>query len=177
MKLFSSEHRFLYHYAFSIAILISSYPWETVSSANWLKYPNKNTSHVTNVDYLWRHIDPQTGCLHTGRLITCKQAGPAFLASFLAGSDSNAMALEESVVDPRNRRLSIKSRNLTLSNIISVEESCVYTPSADTLGYGHLNSLRLTHVEPRSSRRHRLPSPAGCSSRTISKTFASSASR
>lgn len=66
------------------------------------------------------------------------------------------MALEESVVDPKNRRLSIKSRNLTLSNIITVEESCLYTPSADSLGYLIVSYRALYFLEPLSNRRHRL---------------------
>lgn len=110
------------------------HPWETVSTASWRKYPNEKAPHVTHVDYLWRHVDPETGCLHTARLITCKQAGPAFVASLLSGHDSNALAYEESVVDPRGRSFSVVSRNLTLSNLVDVEETCQYTPTADGKG-------------------------------------------
>lgn len=87
---------------------------------------------MTNVDYLWRRVDERTGCLHTARLITCKQSGPAFFASFLSGADGAAMAYEESIVDPRNKTLTVRSKNLTLANLISVEETCFYSPSTAT---------------------------------------------
>ena len=37
------------------------FPWDTVSVANWLKYPNTHTPHVLHVDYLQRYVDPATG--------------------------------------------------------------------------------------------------------------------
>lgn len=146
MKLFSTEHKFQYFKPYyNPHNIILRYPWETVSSANWLKYPNEKTPHVTNVDYLWRHIDPQTGFLHTARLITCKQAGPALFASMFAGSDSNAMAYEESVVDPRGRVLTVRSKNLTLANLVTVEETCTYTPSQDSKVYHTLHTCSYTY--------------------------------
>lgn len=130
-----------------------------MSSANWLKYPNRNTPHVTNVDYLWRRVDPETGCLHTARLITCKQAGPAHLASFLSGSESSAMAYEESVVDPKKKTLTVTSKNLTLSNIITVEEKCVYSPNTTAPGYteSSYHFSLILYLERSSSRRPRSP--------------------
>lgn len=108
-----------------------------MSAANWQKYPNEKASHVTNVDYLWRRLDPVTGCLHTGRLITCKQAGPAWATRFLSGRDDGAaLAYEESVVDPAGRTFRVTSKNLTLANLISVEETCEYIPSPDNRRYG-----------------------------------------
>lgn len=56
------------------------------------------------------------------------------LASFLVGNDSSALAYEESVVDPKGRTLTVRSKNLTLANLVTVEESCVYRPDSDNKG-------------------------------------------
>lgn len=45
------------------------------------------------------------------------------------------MAYEESVVDPRSKTLTVTSKNLTLAQIISVEEKCVYSEGADPQTY------------------------------------------
>lgn len=88
------------------------------------------------MDYLWRKIDPSTGCLHTGRLITCKQSGPAWITKLFSGrDDSSALAYEESIVDPVGRTFRVTSKNLTFSNLVSVEETCEYVPATDGKGY------------------------------------------
>lgn len=116
MKLFSNEHRF-------------NHPWHLVSAANWKKYPNDITTHVTHVDYLDRHIDSETGILYTKRLITCHQSFPTFISKLL-GSPSEAYVYEESEVNPRSKTLIMKAKNITMSNLMTVEETCTYTPSA-----------------------------------------------
>lgn len=83
------------------------------------------TPHVTNIDYLSRSIDPQTGFIYTERLITCRQNVPEFFAK-LFGGHSTSMVLERSVVDPVAKKLVLKSKNVTLSHIMTVEETCTY---------------------------------------------------
>lgn len=104
------------------------HPWESVSAANWTKYPSEVTPHVTNVDYLSRRVDPATGILHTERLITCKQSAPAVILKLLGGS-SEAYIYEASECDPQTRILTLRTKNLTFSNIMTIEESCTYVPS------------------------------------------------
>ncbi len=38
------------------------------------------------------------------------------------------MVLEHSIVDPKEQKLVLKSRNITLSHIMTVEETCTYEP-------------------------------------------------
>jgi hypothetical protein len=115
MKLFSNEYFF-------------SHPWSLVSAANWKKYPNDITPHVIHVDYLDRHVDPKTGILYTKRLLTCKQAMPAWITRLL-GATSEAYVYEESEIDPHNKVVVMKARNLTLRHLMSVEETCTFVPS------------------------------------------------
>lgn len=106
------------------------YPWEKVSVANWIKYPNEQTPHVVHVDYLSRRVDPETGILHTERLLTCRQNVPAFISRLFGGEDSS-LFYERSEVDPFGRTLVLRSRNLTFCNYLVVEETCRYAPNPE----------------------------------------------
>jgi hypothetical protein len=57
-----------------------NYPWNHVTHANWNKYPNPNSPQVIHVDVLDRRVDPETGILHTERLIACKQPIPTWIS-------------------------------------------------------------------------------------------------
>ena len=135
MKLFSTEHKF-------------KHPWALVSAANWKKYPNDMTPHVIHVDYLERHIDPETGILHTKRLLTCRQSMPSWISKCI-GAPSEAYVYEESQVDPKSQTLTMKAKNLTMSHLMCLEESCTYTPNpADPL------HSTLLHQQARISTSH-----------------------
>ncbi|KAI9594939.1 PRELI-like family-domain-containing protein [Syncephalis fuscata] len=112
MKLFSSTH--LYDYS-----------WDQVTTANWLKYPNPNCAHVVHVDILERRVDPNTGVLHTERLITCKQPIPALFRRLLGASDLS-FARELSQVDPAGRVHTSVTWNLSMRDVMTVEERCDY---------------------------------------------------
>ncbi|KAK3827453.1 MAG: PRELI-like family-domain-containing protein [Benniella sp.] len=66
MKFFHTSHKF-------------DHSWAQVTAANWQKYPNEQCPHVIAVDVLSRHVDPNTGVLHTERLLTCNQNAPALI--------------------------------------------------------------------------------------------------
>lgn len=116
MKVFSNSETF-------------NYSWEEVSTANWRKYCpwNNKSTHVTAVDTVSRTLDPETGILRTERLITCQQSAPEWLKSILGGC-SESQVLETSYVDPRHKTVTMVSANLTLSNLINVQETVVYRP-------------------------------------------------
>ncbi|KAG0868924.1 hypothetical protein G6F16_007677 [Rhizopus arrhizus] len=106
------------------------YEWSLVSAANWQKYPNESCTHVAHVDVLSRTIDPDTGLLTTERLITVKQNIPTLIKKIL-GSDSTQYVREVSTIDPRTKTLTMKSVNLTMSNLLKVEETIVYREHPD----------------------------------------------
>ncbi|OCK81146.1 MSF1-domain-containing protein, partial [Lepidopterella palustris CBS 459.81] len=117
MKVFASSTEF-------------DYSWEEVSTSNWRKYGpwNEKTPHVVAVDTLSRRVDPETGILRTERLITCKQAAPQWISRIL-GAQETSQVYETSYVDPKARKVTMCSMNMTYSNLISVRETVVYQPS------------------------------------------------
>jgi len=101
-------------------------PWNLVTFAAWNKYPNENSPQVINVDILDRHVDPKTGVLHTERLFTCRQNLPSILEWFV-GKDAVCYIREVSEVDPKTKRMTLRSKNVTYANLLTVEETCAYT--------------------------------------------------
>lgn len=94
-----------------------------------MKYPNQYTPHVFHVDYLSQTVDPQTGILHTERILTCGQNIPSFLARWLGAESNRTYFYEQGQVDPRGKTLTLRSTNLCFNNLLAVEECCTYTPS------------------------------------------------
>ncbi|RXK42305.1 hypothetical protein M231_00295 [Tremella mesenterica] len=85
---------------------LSPEPTATPLLAFFLRYPNPFARHVLSVDVLSRRIDPQTGQLHTTRLILKRGILPKWANQWLpvagasGGRGLDAWVLEESVVDP-----------------------------------------------------------------------------
>lgn len=75
-------------------------------------------------------MDPETGILHTERLLTCRQNVPAFI-SRLIGGENSSLFYEKSEVDRTGRTLTLRSRNLTFCHLLVVEETCRYSQAAD----------------------------------------------
>lgn len=111
------------------------YSWEEVSTNNWRKYCpwNDQSSHVIAVDTLSRSLDPATGILRTERLITCKQTAPKFVRTFL-GSQDTSHVYEVSYVDAAAKKVTMCSQNMTWSELLSVQETVVYSPSRTAAG-------------------------------------------
>ncbi|KAK9478317.1 PRELI-like family-domain-containing protein [Lipomyces japonicus] len=114
MKFFSSQCHF-------------DYNWEHVSASTWKKYPNEMSTHVVAVDVLRREINPTTGVLTTERLITCKQSIPSWLLALVGGRDVSYVR-EVSEVDPFKKTLTLRSVNLTMNHLLSVQETVTYQP-------------------------------------------------
>jgi hypothetical protein len=96
-----------------------------VTLASWRKYPNDMTPHVINVDILKREVDKNTGILHTERVITCRQNIPEFIRRII-GSDNVAYMFEVSEVNPHTKTMVMRSRNLSMNQLIDVEEVCTF---------------------------------------------------
>lgn len=71
--------------------------------------------------------------LRTERLITCKQSAPQWLNTFLGGQDTSYV-YETSYVDPAAKKVTMCSMNLTWADLLSVQETVVYRPSASRPG-------------------------------------------
>ncbi|KAI9278663.1 PRELI-like family-domain-containing protein [Phascolomyces articulosus] len=112
MKIFETGHDY-------------SYEWNLVSAAHWCKYPNEKATHVKCVDVLNQHVDPETGILTMERLFTVKQNVPTLILKIL-GSDTTHYVREVSTIDPRTKTLTMRSVNLTMANLLTVEETIQY---------------------------------------------------
>ncbi|XP_068612905.1 PRELI domain containing protein 3A [Brachionichthys hirsutus] len=117
MKIWSTEHAF-------------GYPWETVIKAAMKKYPNPMNPSVVGVDVLDRSLDGE-GRLHSHRLLSTEWGLPAVVRAILGATHTQTYVKEHSVVDPEKRKMELCSTNITLTNLISVDERLVYRPHAD----------------------------------------------
>ncbi|XP_014212734.1 protein slowmo [Copidosoma floridanum] len=112
MKVWMSEHVF-------------NHPWETVAAAAWRKYPNPITPSVLGTDVIDRKI--VNGVLFTHRLVSSQWGFPRWTKP-LIGDSNICYASERSEVDPANRQMVMKTRNLTFCNYITFDETVTYTP-------------------------------------------------
>ncbi|KAJ1958331.1 Phospholipid metabolism protein [Linderina pennispora] len=118
MRLFEATHVF-------------KHDWDTVSLANWRKYPNDKTPHVRHVEVINQELDETTGILRMERLIMVKQNVPTLIRKLFGGDVS--YVLEYSEVDPKQRTLTMQSQNLTFGNLLSVGEHIVYKPDPENV--------------------------------------------
>eukprot|EP00455_Lapot_gusevi_P002092 TRINITY_DN1080_c0_g1_i2.p1 TRINITY_DN1080_c0_g1~~TRINITY_DN1080_c0_g1_i2.p1 ORF type:complete len:188 (-),score=43.13 TRINITY_DN1080_c0_g1_i2:239-802(-) len=100
------------------------YPWATVTSAFWAKYPNPMAAHVQELDCYHRELDAKSGNLLSKRLITCASAIPGWMSRL--GFPSVMYAQEESIVNARDKKLLLRTTNITGSGLLLVEETCSY---------------------------------------------------
>lgn len=114
MKIWSTEHHF-------------SYPWETVVKAAMRKYPNPMNPNVTGVDVLEREVDTR-GRLHSHRLLSTEWGLPSLVRAILGTTHTQTYVTEHSIVDREEKKMELCSTNITLTNLISVDERLVYQP-------------------------------------------------
>lgn len=112
MRIWSTEHTF-------------NHSWDTVVTAAWRKYPNPHNPAVTGLDVLDRTVDDQ-GRLNSHRLMTSSFGMPGWVAKII-GCQDVVYSSERSVVDPSSKTFTLNSRNITLSNVLRVDEQLVYT--------------------------------------------------
>ncbi|XP_053288735.1 PRELI domain containing protein 3A isoform X1 [Pleuronectes platessa] len=117
MKIWSTEHVF-------------SYPWETVIKAAMRKYPNPMNPNVVGVDVLDRSLDGQ-GRLHSHRLLSTEWGLPSIVRALLGTNHTQTYVTEHSIVDPEEKKMELCSTNITLTNLISVDERLLYRPHPD----------------------------------------------
>ncbi|XP_043945914.1 PRELI domain containing protein 3B isoform X2 [Protopterus annectens] len=91
------------------------------------KYPNPMNTSVVGVDVLERHVDA-TGKLHSSRLLSTEWGIPSVVKSLIGSNRTWTYVQEHSVVDPAEKTMELKSRNITFTNLVSVDERLVYKP-------------------------------------------------
>lgn len=81
---------------------------------------------VVGIDVIDRFVDSK-GVLKSHRLMTTRWGLPDW-AKRLLGSSEHAYGSEHSEVDPKNRLMTLKTKNLTFCNIVTIDEKLVYSP-------------------------------------------------
>jgi len=112
MKIWSSEHVF-------------NYPWQSVIQGQFRKYPNPHNPSVIGMDVIHRHVSH--GVLHSHRIVTSKCWFPSWVLG-LVGGDGSGHAYEYSTVELDNKVMEMKTRNLSLSHVLTMVETIKYTP-------------------------------------------------
>jgi len=113
MKIWTSEHVF-------------NHPWETVVLASWRKYPNPINSSVTGFDTVDRTVDT-TGQMKTHRVLSTEWGCPEWITR-LIGMNRACYVSEHSEISPKDRVMTLRSRNLTFCNFVTIDEQLKYTP-------------------------------------------------
>jgi len=100
--------------------------------------PNEKVAH---------NADPGPMLLVTNRLVACESPIPSWMSAI--GIPSQAYAAETCVVDPVSKEMVIKSRNITGSSIMTVEETCRYTQHKTNSDWTHYTqSAKITAFLP-----------------------------
>ncbi|XP_053419481.1 PRELI domain containing protein 3A-like [Nycticebus coucang] len=113
MRIWSSEHVF-------------GHPWDTVAQAATRKYPNLMNPSMVGVDVLDRRVDSR-GRLHSLHLLSTEWGLPG-LVGVILGTSKTLTYIQEHSVDPAEKKMELCSTNITLTNLVSVNERLVYTP-------------------------------------------------
>ncbi|CAC5413128.1 PRELI domain containing protein 3B-like [Mytilus californianus] len=132
MKIWTSEHTF-------------EHSWDTIVQAAWKKYPNPLNPAVIGTDVLDRKVDNK-GVLKTHRLMTTQWGLPNWAKKIL-GQDENAYGSEHSEVDPKAKTMTLKSKNLTWCNLVTIDEKLVYAPHPEDSSKTHLKQEAVVNIK------------------------------
>jgi 4-amino-4-deoxychorismate lyase len=119
-----------------------NYPFNIVSLAYFLRYPNPYSRHVISTDVLDRHYDPLTQRLYTTRLHLKRSRLPRAVMKLLPRSilgapstgDSQTYILERSIVDVKEGWMKTESRNLEFTAVLDVIERTTFVRPLDEKG-------------------------------------------
>ncbi|XP_049851516.1 protein slowmo homolog [Schistocerca gregaria] len=111
--------------------------WRDVFLASWKKYPNPKCPEILSVDLVNKEIDPVTGCLTTTRVLVYESAVPIWVRPLF--KQTPIIFVEEARVDPINKKMVLKARNVTFDKVVKTEETCIYTPNAENPNWTNLH--------------------------------------
>lgn len=135
------------------------HPFETVTLAYFLRYPNPYSTHVLSTDVVSRYFDPLTQTLYTARLHLKRSKIPSAILklipkSWLGASDggtSQSYILERSIVGIKDGIMVTESQNLEFTGVLKVLERQLYRRPSCGLGEGFqekYGSLKATQDRP-----------------------------
>uniref|UniRef100_A0A914M9V3 PRELI/MSF1 domain-containing protein n=1 Tax=Meloidogyne incognita TaxID=6306 RepID=A0A914M9V3_MELIC len=116
MKCWSIEHVF-------------NHPWHIVVGAAFKKYPNPENEDILGIDVIKQRL--RNGVLYSERIIQSNFHIPVW-ASKLGGFSGHQYSLESTQVDPKNRVMTLVTRNLNCYHLLRIDERLTYTSAADS---------------------------------------------
>jgi len=113
--------------------------WRDVFLASWKKYPCPSRPDILSIDIVNKNFDPERQVLTTTRLVTLKSTAPSWLQPVLGGS--LCWFVEEAVIDIKNQKMVLYSKNINFKSLFSLEESCTYVPSSENPDWTQLKQI------------------------------------
>lgn len=101
------------------------FSWDQVARAIFQRYPNPFASHVLSEDTVYREVINGT-TLYSRRFLVKTNKIPKWGEKLLAGFARKVPLIEESYVDSRNKTITTYTRNVGMSNFMTVAERVVY---------------------------------------------------
>ncbi|KAE9421758.1 hypothetical protein Angca_007255 [Angiostrongylus cantonensis] len=129
MKIWNSEHVF-------------DHDWETVVTAAWRKYPNPMNQGVTGMDVMRQTL--RAGKIMSERIIQSHFHIPSWVTK-LTGFSGTQYSHEYTVIDPEARTMSLTTRNVRNTYLLSL----IYSPivSASVSSNFKLNCCHFLQVD------------------------------
>merc|ERR1711916_138161 len=114
---------------FEVLKHVYKHEWDLVSLASWRKYPSPDRPDCLSVDIIDRNFNKETGVLTAQRFMVMKSQVPSWMTAIVGGS--TALIVEESMVDPVQKKMVLTARNVSFQNVFEVVETCTYTTNED----------------------------------------------
>lgn len=105
---------------------VYQFSWSNMVTAFWKRYPNPFSTHVLTEDVVDRRVSGNQ--LITKRLI-CKTSSLPGWAEKITGKINEVYLIEESVLDLDSKTFTTNTRNISLQNVMTTVENCVYSTS------------------------------------------------
>ncbi len=100
------------------------FPWASVASIYWRRYPNPNSDHVFSEDFVeCRPLDD--GRLYTKRFIMKTNKVPRWAHHFFNAKRVSMM--EEAIIDPKAKTMVTYTRNIQFRYFMGTTERVVYS--------------------------------------------------
>lgn len=115
--------------------IVFDYTWKQVVQAYWNRYPNPSSTHVLTEDTISREV--RDGKLYSRRLLSKTNPVPKWGERFY--KNTPVKIIEDSVLDPKEKKLTTFTRNIGYKKIMKVDEIVEYTEQRDgrTLAVRH----------------------------------------
>ncbi|BFZ63970.1 hypothetical protein YB2330_005107 [Saitoella coloradoensis] len=117
-----------------------SAPWQTVTAAWFLRYPNPFSTHVLTCDTISSTLN-SNGTLYTERLIS-KRGGrlPAWTPDYIRRRVNSSWILEECMVDREQKVMWTRSRNIEHKRFCNVVEAQEWSASGAEATVSRMNA-------------------------------------